>query len=188
MPPLWATRSASPDTPPHRGSPTRPFATPFQLLCQAPLHQQNRFPLTRIDVSATLLYMKTASYDEVFGAVVRLRRERRGLDSAGMAGLMGMENSSWSRMESGRTSFSPHQIARAAKVLGCAPGDLFAAAERLAAAMNASGKFRVARRGRPRDKEKAAELGMVLGGAAVIVGIALTLLGDSAGLAETEEE
>jgi transcriptional regulator with XRE-family HTH domain len=132
--------------------------------------------------------MVTVSFDEVLGATIRMRRKKKLMGAGILAGTMGVRASTWSRMESGRTSFTPSQILAVARALGCSAGTLLEAADRLAKSMEHSGRFTVVSRGKPRDDAQAAKLGMVLGGASVVVGIAMTLLGESAGLSEEEEE
>ena len=131
--------------------------------------------------------MRKVSYNTVMGASVRLRRKKKQVKSAVVAQRLDLSEGAYSRLESGRTAFSPPQLVQLARILGCTPGDLFAAADRMARKMEASGHFKVLLRSHPRDKKTAAELGMVLVGASIIIGAAVALLGDAAGFGEHEE-
>ena len=130
--------------------------------------------------------MQKLSYNQVFGAVLRLRRKRLGLEQDQVARLVGLSQGGWSRVESGRNSLSPPQIARAARALGVTPGVLFASTERMRRKIEDTGRFEVLERSRPRDKKTAMELGMLAGGAAFLTGIAVAFMGESAGFEEDE--
>ena len=131
--------------------------------------------------------MKNVSFNAVLGAGIRIRREKAGIELGEMARSQNLSDAAWSRVESGRNSLSPPQLVLVSKELGCTVGDLFAAADRMARHLEATGNFRVLMRSHPRDKNKAATLGMVLTGAGILAGAAMALLGDSAGFAEDEE-
>lgn len=72
-------------------------------------------------------------YAQVLGQVVRGARELQGVSLAAMARAMGLSTSGWSRVETGVTTMTVSQLARAARHLKTAPWELVRQADCLVA-------------------------------------------------------
>lgn len=65
------------------------------------------------------------SYSAVLGVVLSTLRKQRGLEQGQMAEKMGLSQASYSRLETGKSTFSVNQMFQAAEVLGIPRTDLF---------------------------------------------------------------
>jgi transcriptional regulator with XRE-family HTH domain len=64
------------------------------------------------------------SYSAVLGVVLTSLRQERGMEQGDMAAEMGLSQASYSRLESGKSSFSVDQMYQAAYALGVSGEDL----------------------------------------------------------------
>ncbi|MBC7953644.1 MAG: helix-turn-helix transcriptional regulator [Rhodospirillaceae bacterium] len=70
------------------------------------------------------------AYPALVGKVLTKRREGRGWDQAKMSQLVGLSRSTWSRIENGESALTMDQLAKAAEVLGVAPHEILADADK----------------------------------------------------------
>lgn len=68
---------------------------------------------------------KMVSYSSILGVVVANKRKELGIDQSVLAEKMGLSQASYSRLESGKSTFSVDQMFECAKALGIAPDELF---------------------------------------------------------------
>lgn len=68
---------------------------------------------------------KVVSYSSILGVVVANKRKELGIEQSVLAEIMGLSQASYSRLESGKSTFSVDQMFECAKVLRIAPEDLF---------------------------------------------------------------
>ena len=69
------------------------------------------------------------TYNGIIGAVLRSRREQIGLEQSQIAQRLGLTQSSYSRIESGKTSLTLIQLADIAPKIGLNPQDFIAQVE-----------------------------------------------------------
>lgn len=65
------------------------------------------------------------SYSAVLGVVLASKRKQQGIEQGKMADKMGLSQASYSRLESGKSSFSVDQMFQSATALGLDHGELF---------------------------------------------------------------
>ncbi|MGR5194916.1 helix-turn-helix domain-containing protein [Vibrio rotiferianus] len=68
---------------------------------------------------------KMVSYSSILGVVVANKRKELGVEQSVLAEKMGLSQASYSRLESGKSTFSVDQMFECAKALGIAPDELF---------------------------------------------------------------
>lgn len=68
---------------------------------------------------------KMVSYSSILGVVVANKRKELGVEQSVLAGKMGLSQASYSRLESGKSTFSVDQMFECAQALGIASEDLF---------------------------------------------------------------
>ena len=68
---------------------------------------------------------KVVSYSSILGVVVANKRKELGIEQSVLAENMGLSQASYSRLESGKSTFSVDQMFECAKALRIAPEDLF---------------------------------------------------------------
>lgn len=68
---------------------------------------------------------KMVSYSSILGVVVANKRKELGIEQSVLAENMGLSQASYSRLESGKSTFSVDQMFECAKALRIAPEDLF---------------------------------------------------------------
>lgn len=66
----------------------------------------------------------SGAFDKAVGARIRKHRNRLGLSQNGLAAMVDMNDSSFSRVEKGETSCGPFLLARLAKIFGRKAGAL----------------------------------------------------------------
>lgn len=88
-------------------------------------------------MSATPLV--AVSYPAVVGAVLLARRKDSKLSQAEMANAVGLNVSTWSKVENGDSALTIEQLASAASVLEVSPSSILKAAEKLIKALEGKG-------------------------------------------------
>ncbi len=68
---------------------------------------------------------KLVSYSSVLGVVVANKRKELGIEQSFMADKMGLSQASYSRLESGKSTFSVDQMFECAHALDISPTELF---------------------------------------------------------------
>lgn len=68
---------------------------------------------------------KMVSYSSILGVVVANKRKELGVEQSVLAESMGLSQASYSRLESGKSTFSVDQMFECAKALGIDPEELF---------------------------------------------------------------
>ncbi|KDN30344.1 XRE family transcriptional regulator [Vibrio fortis] len=68
---------------------------------------------------------KMVSYSSILGVVVANKRKELSIEQSVLAEKMGLSQASYSRLESGKSTFSVDQMFECAKALGIAPDELF---------------------------------------------------------------
>lgn len=68
---------------------------------------------------------KMVSYSSILGVVVANKRKELGIEQSVLAEKMGLSQASYSRLESGKSTFSVDQVFECAKALGISPDELF---------------------------------------------------------------
>ncbi|UAB69238.1 helix-turn-helix transcriptional regulator [Vibrio sp. SCSIO 43132] len=68
---------------------------------------------------------KMVSYSSILGVVVANKRKELGVEQSVLAEKMGLSQASYSRLESGKSTFSVDQMFECAKALGIPPDELF---------------------------------------------------------------
>ncbi|AIW13684.1 helix-turn-helix domain-containing protein [Vibrio tubiashii] len=68
---------------------------------------------------------KMVSYSSILGVVVANKRKELGIEQSVLAEKMGLSQASYSRLESGKSTFSVDQMFECAKALRIAPDELF---------------------------------------------------------------
>ncbi|MFW8630077.1 helix-turn-helix domain-containing protein [Vibrio natriegens] len=68
---------------------------------------------------------KMVSYSSILGVVVANKRKELGIEQSVLAKNMGLSQASYSRLESGKSTFSVDQMFECAKALGISPDELF---------------------------------------------------------------
>ncbi|EGR8989602.1 transcriptional regulator [Vibrio vulnificus] len=68
---------------------------------------------------------KMVSYSSILGVVVANKRKELGIEQSVLAEKMGLSQASYSRLESGKSTFSVDQMFECAKALNIAPEGLF---------------------------------------------------------------
>ncbi|WP_087019675.1 helix-turn-helix domain-containing protein [Thaumasiovibrio subtropicus] len=68
---------------------------------------------------------KMVSYSSILGVVVANKRKELGIEQSVLAEKMGLSQASYSRLESGKSTFSVDQMFECAKALAIAPDELF---------------------------------------------------------------
>ncbi|MEZ9327467.1 helix-turn-helix domain-containing protein [Vibrio breoganii] len=68
---------------------------------------------------------KMVSYSSILGVVVANKRKELGIEQSVLAEKMGLSQASYSRLESGKSTFSVDQMFECARALSIAPDDLF---------------------------------------------------------------
>jgi transcriptional regulator with XRE-family HTH domain len=79
------------------------------------------------------------SYPAIVGAVLLARRKDSKLSQAQMADAVGLNVSTWSKVENGDSALTIEQLASAASVLGVSPSSILKAAEKLLKALEGRG-------------------------------------------------
>lgn len=79
------------------------------------------------------------TYNGIVGAVLRGRREQMGLEQAQIAQRLGLTQSSYSRIESGKTSLTLVQLSDMAPHFGLNPHSFIAQVERIKSDMERQG-------------------------------------------------
>lgn len=106
------------------------------------------------------------TYNGIIGAVLRQRRDQMGLEQAQIAQRLGVTQSSYSRIESGKTSLTLVQLSDIAPHFGLSPHGFIARVESL--------KYDMERQGIKVSPEK--ELGLGEGVTNILIGAALLTL------------
>jgi DNA-binding XRE family transcriptional regulator len=122
---------------------------------------------------------KLVSYSSVLGVVVANKRKEFGIEQSAMADRMGLSQASYSRLESGKSTFSVDQMFECAQALNIPAAELFNSVVNTVGNLQSSNDVVV--QGQPRGnttKAKAAEgsgVGTFIAGAALgalIIGLA----------------
>lgn len=84
--------------------------------------------------------MKPATtYSAIVGVILERLRSERGLDQKRMAELVGLGQSTWSRVENGASALTIEQLATTAAALGASPHEILALADRSVANLRQRG-------------------------------------------------
>jgi transcriptional regulator with XRE-family HTH domain len=79
--------------------------------------------------SGTKSLKLVTSYPAIVGAVLTYARECIGLSQKDLSEMVGLSQSTWSRIESGSSALTIDQLFRAARALGTLPGNLLQKAD-----------------------------------------------------------
>jgi transcriptional regulator with XRE-family HTH domain len=106
----------------------------------------------------------STTYRAIVGKLLSVRRSERKLDQEALGRAVGVNQSTWSRIETGTSAMSLDQLRRACHALGLTPGALLTHADAAAA--------HIARRGveiltEPGDSDESDKAVAFLGGAAL---------------------
>lgn len=119
------------------------------------------------------------SYSSILGVVVANKRKELGVDQSVLAEKMGLSQASYSRLESGKSTFSVDQMFECGKALGIAPDELFNSV--MNTITNLKGSEQVSVQAQPRGNaikaksEEGSNVGTFIAGAALgalIIGLA----------------
>ncbi|MUK38035.1 helix-turn-helix domain-containing protein [Aliivibrio fischeri] len=114
---------------------------------------------------------KMVSYSSILGVVVANKRKELGVDQSVLAEKMGLSQASYSRLESGKSTFSVDQMFECGKALGIAPEELFHSV--VNTGKNLEEKERVSVQAQPRGNttkakaDSSAKVGTFIAGAAL---------------------
>lgn len=75
------------------------------------------------------------TYPAIVGQVLVNERKTRGLDQAAMADAVGVNQSTWSRVERGESAMTLDQLSKAAAALNARPSTILASADKAADAL-----------------------------------------------------
>ena len=75
------------------------------------------------------------TYSAILGQILKELRKKKGMDQADIAKEMGMNRSSWSRIESGNTMVNIQQLQKAGDVFGMEANEILLKADIVAKAM-----------------------------------------------------
>lgn len=89
--------------------------------------------------STSSLVKPAIPYAAVVGRVVQQHRELRGMKQADLAGILGITQSAYSRIEKGQTPMTITQLGQVASHLGLAPGDILRRVDQLTVQLRAQG-------------------------------------------------
>ncbi|KUI97519.1 helix-turn-helix domain-containing protein [Vibrio sp. MEBiC08052] len=122
---------------------------------------------------------KMVSYSSILGVVVANKRKELGIEQSALAEKMGLSQASYSRLESGKSTFSVDQMFECAKALGIGPSELFSSV--VNTVNNLKGSEQVSVQAQPRGNatkaksEGGSNVGTFIAGAALgalIIGLA----------------
>lgn len=119
-----------------------------------------------------------ATFSQVLGRVIALRRQQVSLNQAQMAASLGLSQSAYSRLERGSTPFSTVQLQKAARCLGVQPSDLLRHAEASVQRLAAQG-VRILDEAPAAQDQNEALLWVALGVVAAAVAIAAAVASES---------
>lgn len=120
---------------------------------------------------------KITSYSSILGVVVSNKRLERGIDQADIADKMGLSQASYSRLESGKSSFSVDQMFECANALELSVEDLLSLVVNTVGNLKLSGDVEVKAqvRGNATKAQNGAVGGFIAG--AALVGLLVALSG-----------
>lgn len=121
---------------------------------------------------------KLVSYSSVLGVVVANKRKELNIEQSVMAEKMGLSQASYSRLESGKSTFSIDQMFQCSKALGVPIDELFESLLNTISSLESSGEVTVQSQQRgntTKAKESGSGVGAFVAGAALgalIIGLA----------------
>lgn len=86
---------------------------------------------------------KLASYSSILGVIVANKRKEKGIEQGEIAKKVGLSQASYSRLESGKSSFSFDQLFECAKALDVSVDELFQSVSNMVSNLNSSDEVRV---------------------------------------------
>ena len=115
------------------------------------------------------------TYPSVLGRVLAFHREQAGLSQADLAHVVGITQSTWSKVERGESSLALEQLRMVAPAMSKTPLEIVDDAERATSALRASG---VDVRPNRIDPNDAIAVGLAIVALAVVTAIVVKLLND----------
>lgn len=126
---------------------------------------------------------KITSYSSVLGVVVSNKRQEKGIDQAVLAECMGLSQASYSRLESGKATFSVDQMFECAKALGISVEVLLSLVVNTVDNLKSSGDVDVQAQFRKNTRKgKSTDFDSAVGGfvaGAALIGLLVALSGKS---------
>ena len=118
------------------------------------------------------------TYQAVLGRLIAQKRKERNLDQEEMARRVGVSRSTWSRIESGSSTLSLDQLAKAAGALGMTMGELMLEADDLVRELRRRGVEVHDSRDQVRSARPGGAAAVAFLGGAVLGGIVAAMLAD----------
>lgn len=110
------------------------------------------------------------TYPAIVGSVLRKLREDKNLGQSEIAEKMGITQTTWSKIENGKSALTVAQLSRASRILETDPGTITWSADAMANRLRENGMVVVD------EMPKADNTGLVLLGATALAGIFIAML------------